>query len=175
MEKIYDISEVSQLTKENLLLLERPVLQEKYSKLMSDTLKVLNNIDWVREALESDRFCFAPWCTTMKPANISGLEAENVGQDGRDLVCHCLVREEGSWISILLHELRHLWQHVVAGQSYDDRLPYAKRPLEIDARAQERLVENIDKEVLRRLDDDARLLDLAMSMAAAGLSIPDEF
>ena len=156
-------------------LQQHPELLQQYARLMTATLQELSKIDWVPEALSQNKHAFAPWCANVAPDGLLGALIPGVGDAGQDVVCHRLFVEGESWIRTLLHEMRHLWQHTVKHLDLlDESVEYCDRPTEVDARAQEELVDKIiDKATLQRLDAEAKALDDALWTAVLGLTDDD--
>ena len=156
-------------------LQQHPKLMQQYGTLMTAALEVLSRVDWVAEALAQEgKYAFAPWCAMTAPEGVMG--ALLPGADaGQDVVCHRLFVEGESWIRTLLHEMRHLWQHTVKHLDVlDESVEYCDRPTEVDARAQEDLVDKLfDQETLQRLNDEAKALDDALWDAVLGLNDDD--
>ena len=156
-------------------LQQHPKLLQQYGALMTAALEVLSRVDWVAEALAQEgKYAFAPWCAMTAPEGVMGALLPGA-DDGRDLVCHRLFVEHESWIRTLVHELRHLWQRTVRHLDLlDESVEYCDRPTEVDARAQEDLVDKlIDQETLQRLNAEAKALDDALWDAVLGLDSDD--
>ena len=68
-----------------------------------------------------------------------------------------------------------MWQHTVQHLDLlDESVEYYDRPTEVDARAQEDLVDKlIDQETLQRLNAEAKALDDALWDAVLGLNDDD--
>lgn len=157
------------------LMQQHPVLLHQYEELMAAALKELSKINWVLDALTADKHTFAPWCKDFAPERVLGVLVPR-GEGERDIICHRLSECNKPWIGILLHELRHLWQHAVMHADFtsEESIEYHDRPSEVDARAQESLVEMLDKQTVERLNEEARALDDAIGLAALGLYLDDD-
>ena len=170
------LSKAEYATKASVTQLQQyPKLMQQYGTLMTAALQQLSRVDWVAEAwAQEGKYAFAPWCAMTAPEGVLG--ALLPGADaGQDVVCHRLVVRGESWIRTLLHELRHLWQHNVRHLDVlDESVEYCDRPTEVDARAQEDLVDKLfDQETLQRLNAEAKALDAAIWDAVLGLDDDD--